>query len=115
MHELSIASNIINIVLDSISNFKEPEVEEVKVLIGSLSNVIPESLNFCYDTLKSDYKELKNSKFEIINSPIKIKCNNCNKIFELKDLLILCPECFKNQIEILQGNELQVLEIKIKD
>lgn len=114
MHEMSIAQNIIEIV-DEIS--KENQVKNVRkviVKIGKLVAVVPDSLQFCYDTLTKG-SPLENSELEIHIIRILAKCDNCKKTFEVESYFFTCPFCESTEIKILQGEELNVSELEVDD
>ncbi len=54
MHELSIAQNIVDIVQQHLPETRGGEVQSVKVRVGRLSGVIPESLEFCFSVIVGD-------------------------------------------------------------
>ena len=54
MHELSIAQSILDIVNQHLPAEKPAHVKSVKVKIGKLSNVLPDSLRFCFEAITKD-------------------------------------------------------------
>ncbi|MCX8009736.1 MAG: hydrogenase maturation nickel metallochaperone HypA [Ignavibacteria bacterium] len=112
MHELSIAQEIINIIEQYVSDEDSDASKSVKIKIGKLSNILPDSLTFCYDALIKGTK-LENSKLEIENIPIKVECQVCSETFEVDDYVFLCIKCQSNNLKILSGNEFQISEILI--
>ena len=114
MHELSIASSILKIVLDEIKAKNLPEVKAVGLKIGALSGILPDSLQFGFDALKLD-TVLQKTKLEIEEIPISGKCNNCSKSFEVKDLLFTCPYCQSPSIKMEKGQELDIAYLEIEE
>ncbi len=114
MHELSVAQEILGIVNQYVPDISAGSVKSVKVKIGKLSNILVDSLNFCFEAITSD-TPLKEAKLEIIETPVKIKCAECNKESEIDPPVFACPECGNNQIKIVSGTELQVTEIELFD
>ena len=112
MHELSVAQEILSIVYQYLPNPKSQSVKSVKVIVGKLSNILPDSLSFCYEALVSD-TPLKGSKLDILEFPIKIGCNTCNEESVIELPVFACPKCGNNQIRIVSGTELQVDEIEL--
>lgn len=109
---MSIAQNIIEIV-EEIS--REQEIRNVKkviVKIGELVAVVPESLQFCYETLTTG-TPLEDSKLEIDVIPIWGECHNCGKKFEVESYVFACPFCQSGEVEIIQGQELNVSELEV--
>jgi hydrogenase nickel incorporation protein HypA/HybF len=114
MHELSIAESIVNGVLKEMEIRKISRVIAVGVKIGALSDIVPESLQFGYETIILD-TPLKGSELQIEIVPILAHCENCKKSFQVDDFIFVCPECFSSKLDIRQGNELQMAYIEIED
>lgn len=114
MHEMSIAQNIIGIVEDISKEKQVKNVKKVIVKIGKLAAVVPDSLKFCYETLTIG-THLENSQLEINIIPIRCKCSNCGKEFEVESYFFACPFCKDPHVKILQGQELNVSEIEIAE
>jgi hydrogenase nickel incorporation protein HypA/HybF len=53
MHELSLARNIMTIIGEHLPEGREAELRSVRVRVGPLAGVSPESLRFCFDALAS--------------------------------------------------------------
>lgn len=114
MHELSIAQEILEIVNQYVPNPQENQVSAVKVKIGKLSNVLPDTLTFCFDALISK-TPLNGAKLIINHIPLTITCKSCNKNSEIEEFAFACTQCGSNNIKVIAGNELQVEEIEIND
>jgi len=114
MHELSIAQEILRIVHQHVPNPQPNIIKSVKVSIGKMSNVLTDSLTFCFEAITSD-SALNGTKLEIIETPIKINCLNCLKESEIEPPVFACPVCGHNQIKIISGTEMRVEEIELFD
>ena len=114
MHELSVAQEILGIVNQYLPNASTGLVKSVKVKIGKLSNILPDSLTFCYEALTIQ-TPLEGSKLEIVEMPVKISCIDCKNISEIEPPVFACPACENNQIKIISGTELRVDEIELFD
>jgi len=107
MHELSIAQEIILAVEQEALKRHLTTVAEIKLKIGALAGVDPESLNFGFEasTLGTPLEKTK-LNIEWIN--VKGKCRTCGRSISIDDLIFLCPNCDSADIEILQGEELDI-------
>jgi len=114
MHELSIAQEILGIVYQYIPEPKKNHIKSVRVKVGKMSNILIDSLTFCFDAITQD-TPLMGAKLEIIEVPVSINCNNCNKTSEIEPPVFACPKCGNNQIKIIDGTEMRVDEIEIND
>jgi hydrogenase nickel incorporation protein HypA/HybF len=114
MHELSIAQEILGIVNQHVLDPKPNTVKSVRVKVGKLSNILTDSLTFCFDAITSD-TPLSGVRLEVIEIPVKINCTSCNRESEIEPPVFACPICGNNQIRIVSGTELQVDEIELFD
>lgn len=114
MHELSVAEEIINIANQYIPTESQSDVISVKVEIGKLSNILPDSLKFCFDALTVDTR-LNGARLIIEENPIIILCEDCGKTSEIKQMFFQCKFCDSTKVKLLKGNELKVTEIEIND
>jgi len=114
MHELSIANSILNIVLDEIKNKDLPEVKAIGLKIGSLSGILPDSLQFGFDAIKLD-TPLHNTKLEIEEIQISGTCIDCSKLFKVNDLVFECPYCNSASIKMEEGQELDITYLEVDE
>jgi len=54
MHELSLANNIFDIVRQYVPAERARAVRSVRVRVGDLAGVVPDSLAFCFGAIVSD-------------------------------------------------------------
>ncbi len=101
MHELSIAQEIVNIVKSHLtdSNIK---VKFVRLKVGKLSGVLVDSLKFCYDSIVVN-TELQESSLEIIEVPIKLKCNDCGHESIINEPYFSCEYCNSINVNLIEG------------
>lgn len=114
MHEMSVAQNIIEIVRDHIPQGSEEKVTKIRLKIGELSGVIPDSLLFCFDILKNG-STLRNAVVEVEHVPITARCQSCNIISQLEYGVFFCTNCYGSNIELLTGKELYIVDIELDD
>jgi hydrogenase nickel incorporation protein HypA/HybF len=112
MHEMSIAQNIVDIVIDTMRKHNGAEVQEVGVDIGELVAVVPESLEFCYNVLIEE-TPLAGSELKISVLPLMGICKNCTKEVHIENMIFLCPHCKSTNIEIFQGKELKISYLEV--
>ncbi|MFZ1082635.1 MAG: hydrogenase maturation nickel metallochaperone HypA [Candidatus Kryptoniota bacterium] len=112
MHELSIAENIVEIVKENLA--AGHSVKSVKVKIGELANVIPDSLEFCFGVITKG-TPLENTRLEIENVDIVAHCEGCGTDSGVEGFLFQCKNCGSTDLKIISGNELQVVEFQVDD
>ncbi|MDZ7363260.1 MAG: hydrogenase maturation nickel metallochaperone HypA [candidate division KSB1 bacterium] len=114
MHELSIASAIVDTVTQEIKRQNLPPVQTIVVRIGALSSVVPEALQFGFEAIIPDTL-LANTKLQIEWTPVQGKCRVCNHEFTVEDFVFACPACQSGQIEVTRGDELEIAFLEVDE
>lgn len=114
MHELSIAQSIIEIVEQAVAPSDYPAVNAVRVRVGEISGVVPDSLDFCFSAAVAG-SSLSNARLQIEYVPLRMECKSCSNIFASELGNIQCPRCEKTETAVVSGTELQVVEIELAD
>lgn len=110
MHELSIATSVIEFVEEFAQKNKVKNINKIELLVGKLSGVICESLEFAMDiAIKNTL--LEQAEIIIIEVDGKSTCNACKTEFINNDWYTPCPECNAMDFEITAGKELRVESI----
>ena len=113
MHELSLARDIIETVQQNVPKEEICRVKYVVIKIGAFSGVDTDSLKFSFQAITSD-TELEGAELEIIDIPFLLKCNSCGETTTNEFGMMICSGCGSGDTEIISGNELQIVEVKIE-
>lgn len=114
MHELSIAQNILDIVRQYLPSDGPQQVRTVKVRIGDMAGVVPDSLEFCFKAI-TGATSLEGAELVIEHIPVVIRCTQCGKEHSFEHQAFYCPFCNSADVRMLSGNELSVVEIEVAD
>ena len=114
MHELSVAQSIVDLVLEHIPRDTGICVQSVKIRLGDLAGVIPESLEFCYDSIIGE-TPLQGSRLDIDRVPARVECRDCGEAFVNQGGTYVCPSCNGTNLAILTGTDLQVVEVVVTE
>lgn len=114
MHELSIAQNILEIVLANLPATERDSVKSIKLKVGQQSGVVPDSLDFCFGVIAQG-TPLEGAALDIERVPFVLKCKPCGSSFQSESGIVLCPLCGGMDVEVLSGTELRVVEIELND
>ncbi len=114
MHELSIAQNIVEIIQEHVPSNGLSLVKNVKMKIGNLAGVVPDSLEFCFDAI-TDQTPMRNAVLVVEHVPFVVECGRCGKASTSEVGIILCAECGSDETRIVSGNELLVTAIELLD
>ncbi len=114
MHELSIAQSILEIVKQSVTEKQQPDVKWVRIRVGQLSGVLPDSLDFCFSAIVSE-TSMSHAALAIEQVPTVSRCRKCGHRFQVEDMAFFCPMCQGTDLELISGKELEILEIELDD
>jgi len=113
MHELSVAQSILDIVSDHVPEAQRPLVRTVRVKVGVVSGVVPDSLEFCFAAVVAG-GPLGSATIEIETVPFVVRCGTCGTESTNDSGIPLCPSC-GSPGQVLSGTELQVKEIELAE
>jgi hydrogenase nickel incorporation protein HypA/HybF len=114
MHELSIAESIITSVLEEKLRQKLGEIRTIVVKIGSLSGVLPDALDFCFEAAISE-TPLSGCSLKIEEVPARGNCQACGSIFNSEDFVFACSECGSPDVSLISGFELDISHLEVVD
>ncbi|WP_455369475.1 hydrogenase maturation nickel metallochaperone HypA/HybF [[Eubacterium] cellulosolvens] len=122
MHELSMASNLIDIAINEAKKRNSNSVIEVNLVVGKFSMLGLEQLCYCYDLLIKD-TILEGSKLNVEYENGKIHCDNCKyegpiQLREEPEYHIIfptlvCPKC-GNSAEMISGRDCYIKSMRVK-
>ena len=113
MHELSVAHAIVATVVDGLPE-PAPRVTEVRLLIGGLSGVVPQALEFAYD-VAAEGTPLADAALVMERGPIVIGCASCGEQTLESSRDFRCPVCDTPCGNVVKGKELEIVSITIDD
>ncbi len=114
MHELSIAQNILEIVQQSVPENQAGSVRDIRVRVGQLSGIVPDSLDFCFSAIVND-TAMRQARLAIEQVPTLSQCKNCAQRFRIEDWVFSCPACQSTSLELISGRELEIVDIELVD
>src|SRR5210317_1554188 len=113
MHELSIATSIVEICVEEAKKADAGKVTAVEVEVGTMSGVIPDALEFSWDVAVKD-TIIGHAQLRITKVSATARCVHCDEEFDLEDAFSPCPACNKFGNDILTGKELKIKAITIE-
>jgi hydrogenase nickel incorporation protein HypA/HybF len=57
---------------------------------------------------------IEGAKLEIEQVPINAKCAGCGHEFIVEEYMFICPECFSSNVNLIRGDELEIIDIEIE-
>ncbi len=115
MHELSIATSIVDIVAESAAAYPGARVREVRLRVGVLAAVVEDSLQFCWEVVTED-TVLAGSRLVVRVLPVILHCAGCGTDSALDGIQSFrCPCCGEPAADLLQGRELEIEAIEVEE
>ena len=102
MHEMSIATALIEQVLEHVEKNGLARVEEVVIEVGAMQLVVPEALEAAFLALKIDTPAAE-AVLRQEEVPIQAKCRSCSRAFQPEMDRFVCPQCGRADAEITAG------------
>jgi len=112
MHELSITQGILSIAVEKANEVQASKVTKINLIIGELSGVVNECVEFYFDLLSKDTIAAQAS-LSFHQPPIQLRCRSCAAVFSPDNLDWACPICREQKIEIISGRECRVESIEV--
>jgi hydrogenase nickel incorporation protein HypA/HybF len=112
VHELSLAQEILRTVGAAAAENRIGRVTTIRVVVGKMSSVLPDSLIFSFDAIKGDFPAQTAGLFagaclEIEERDVRATCGKCGHGFVLtRDLT--CPRCGAADLALAGGAELYI-------
>lgn len=107
---MSIIKGIIGIIGKEMKKSKLKKLHAVKIKVGELTAVEPETLRFCFEASIKD-TPWEGARLEIEDVPLTGKCRDCHTKFRFHNFVSICPVCRGRAIEKLTGTELDLVSI----
>ncbi|MET0699369.1 MAG: hydrogenase maturation nickel metallochaperone HypA [Mycobacterium sp.] len=112
MHELALCEAIAGVVRPHADGRR---VDIVRVRIGALRQVVPESLEFCWSLIR-EYESLPGADLELELVAAEVVCRRCRQRHEIESRWsLLCPACESADVEVIRGNEFLVTSLEVRD
>ena len=115
MHELSIASSVVDSVTESLRKYPGARVIEVRLRVGTLAAVVEASLQFCWG-IATEGTALAGARLAVTAVPVTVHCAACGGDGELESLQdFRCPRCGEPASDVRGGRELEIESVEIED
>ena len=108
MHELAITQSVVEAVVERIP---DATITCVRLDIGALSGVVPDSVRFCFD-LVTEGTNLESARLEITEQAARCQCHNCGEEFEPDGLIVLCA-CGSGDVTVIAGEQLRIASVEV--
>lgn len=104
MHEMAIALNLLEKVIEVSRQNDAVVVDEVEIEIGRLRQLVHESLQAAF-TVAAEGTPAEQATLKIVDTPAVIQCQGCGLTFQPEEFVFACPRCHQANGRVLQGND----------
>jgi hydrogenase nickel incorporation protein HypA/HybF len=109
MHELAVCEAIAETVRD---RAKGRVPESVRVRIGYLRQVVPDSLVFSWEMV-TEGTDLAGSELVVDYIPAVVTCRACGARSTLEAPVLVCAKCESTDVELVSGNEFDLASFDV--
>lgn len=110
VHELSLCHAIAGVVRPHAAG---RHVDVVRVQVGALRQVVPESLEFCWSLVR-EHEDMPDAELELELIAAEVLCRSCGQRSEIASKWsVLCPLCESADVEVLRGKEFLVTSLDV--
>lgn len=110
MHELSLCQAIAGVVRPHAAGRR---VDVVRVQVGALRQVVPETLSFCW-TLVRDHADMPEAELELELVAAEVECRGCGHRSVIESRWsVFCPLCESADVSVVRGEEFLVTSVDV--
>ena len=110
MHELSLCQAIAGVVKTHAAGRR---VDVVRVQVGALRQVVPDSLSFCW-TLVREHENMAGAELELELVPAEVACRSCAAQSQIASRFsVACPQCGSAEVSVVRGEEFLVTSLDV--
>jgi hydrogenase nickel incorporation protein HypA/HybF len=113
MHEQSIVESFLALVLENAEKAKANKVLRIYLVIGDLSGVIEEAVDFYFGFLRKG-TIAENASIFYMHTSAQVRCRNCDTVYNPEKLDFHCPNCREQKIDIIGGRELYIESMEVE-
>jgi hydrogenase nickel incorporation protein HypA/HybF len=112
MHEYSIMQCALQQALGEARRAGAARVHEIRLRIGRLSGVVPDALQFAFDTLRRG-TAAEGARLTIEDVPARFWCAGCGREFVSLNFFAECPACGQPSGELRAGREMELSSLEV--
>lgn len=112
MHELPMAQEILEIVLEHAARAGATRVTDIHMVLGELSGVVDECIGFYWDLLSAD-TPAAGARLHFRRTPFLLQCLECGLEFTPDGAGFACVHCRSGSVRVSGGDEFRVEAIDV--
>lgn len=113
MHELSLVDSIVTDISGLAERESFKKVKRLRLEIGSMSGVVPESIEFCFSEL-SRGSPLEGAELILKKISLRVRCHSCCLESEPEIYDIQCQSCGSRDVAIIAGKDFKIIDLEVE-
>lgn len=113
MHELTLAESAVGIAVRAAENAAAKRITRIRLSIGALAHIDADAMQYCCEMV-SRGTLADGAAIAIDRTPGIAQCHGCGKQIELSKVGDPCPQCGSFQLEVTDGDQMQVVDIGVE-
>jgi hydrogenase nickel incorporation protein HypA/HybF len=110
MHELSIATSLLDEVLAQAKEHGDGRVRQIDLEVGVMRLVFPDALRESFAII-SEGTPAEGATLKLTEIPLQVVCNSCRQEYSPSIEDFRCPSCRMADVRILAGNDIIIRTI----
>ena len=111
MHELSVSAAVVD---TAVRHAAGRPVTVVRLRVGALRQVVPDSLDFYFGIVSRD-TVCEGARLEQELIEVRLCCSDCAAEWTVDVHAFRCPSCAGAEVDVVTGNELEVESIDVEE
>ena len=111
MHELSVSAAVVG---TAVRHATGRPVTVVRLRVGALRQVVPDSLDFYFGIVSRD-TVCEGARLEQELMEARLRCCDCETEWIVDVPAFRCPSCGGATVDVITGNELEVESIEVEE
>lgn len=113
MHELSIAVDIVDVVVAEAKRYDARRVEAVTCRVGAMRQIVPAMLIEAFGIAAAG-SPAEGAALDVQVVPATMTCRACGRTSEPREIELTCPHCGSVDVAIEGGDELVVASLSLE-
>ena len=114
MHEVTIAQELLGLIMQVARDHGADRVTSATVEIGELSSVQPRALDFAFEVVRAGTLAGE-CRLKVQTAPLVVRCARCEQEGRARREQLCCPGCGAAPVEVVSGRELRLVAIDVED
>lgn len=110
MHEMALMNELVQLVEADARKRKIRQIDQIKLIVGDLSNTLPEALELAFRFARTQNREIihERTNLQIVREMAKAKCQVCHHEFTPDYRIAFCPICNLPNCILIAGETLRI-------